>query len=116
MEQKYKQIKINVLPLEYNQIQERAKAKRLKLSGYVRSVLDAKNKLDYTKTTIFKPCDQNLLRELNSIGKNLNQIAKHLNIKKQLDYNILEKLEQLENYTKAILQNELKKGESKNDN
>lgn len=109
MEQKYKQIKINVLPLEYNQIQEKAKSQNLKLSGYVRSVLNVKNDLDIKKSKSYTPCDPILLREINKIGNNLNQVAKHLNIKKVLDINVLESLEQIEKYTKSLLENELKK-------
>ena len=103
MEQKYKQIKINVLPLEYNQIQEKAKSQNLKLSGYVRSVLNVKNDLDIKKSKSYTPCDPELLREINKIGNNINQISKYLNIKKELDYNILESLEKIEQYIKTLI-------------
>lgn len=107
MEQKYKQIKINVTPEEHTKLQELSQEKNLKLSGYIRHLIHCENVLDKKTKHItqktYTPIDPNLLREINKIGNNINQISKYLNIKKEIDYNILESLEKIEQYIKTLI-------------
>lgn len=91
---KYKQIKTNIPEEDYKKIQEKAKAAGMKLSGYLKSVLMENNLM--TKPKKFKQADPNLLYELNRLGNNLNQIAKKVNINKEIDFSIFEKLENIE--------------------
>ena len=99
---KYKQIKINVLPDEYNKLKDFADNDNLKLSGYCRKILNVENDID--KINLNK-INLKLIREINYIGKNLNQVVKYINTTKNLDLNILIALQDLEINLQNILEN-----------
>ena len=68
-----------------NKLKAEAKKNDLTLSDMVRVKLTEKNKIN-------KRNNQQLVYEINRLGKNLNQIAKHCNSKKVLDKLVLEQL------------------------
>jgi len=91
---KYKQIKTNLTPLDYEEVEKQAKTQGLSMSAYVRKILDTKNDLDTQKENrAFTPCDPLLLYELNKLGTNLNQLVKKVNITQSIDNEAFEKLE-----------------------
>ena len=61
--------------------------------------------------TPMKPADPELVRALGRIGSNLNQVAKHVNIDKALDENVLEQIKAIRVSIDALL-NEHLRGES----
>jgi len=96
---KYKQIKVNIPEEDYLKIKEKAEAAGYKISGYLKTMLIQNNLLTAKKKKIV---DKNLLYELNKVGNNINQIARYLNINKELDYNVFEKLEVIEKHLEDI--------------
>lgn len=96
----YKQIKTNLTPDEYEKIKQIAEENNLKLSSYVRKVLNMENKLD-NKKEIDKD-KLKLIYELNKIGNNLNQIAKKVNFNKFLDVEVFEQLEKIEEEIRGL--------------
>ena len=61
--------------------------------------------------TPMKPADPELVRALGSIGSNLNQVTKHVNINKQVDENVLEQITAIRSLINALLDEHLR-GES----
>lgn len=91
---KYKQIKTNLKPEEYEKIKQIAQENNLTLSSYVRKILNMENELDNKKDIDIEKLK--LIYELNKIGNNLNQIAKRVNINKIIDFKVFEQLEKIE--------------------
>ena len=88
--QKYKQIKVNLLPDDYQIIKEHSKEKEISMAEYIRKSLNI---------SIQNPPNRNIninhkkvIYHLLKIGININQIAKALNIKDttQLDKKLYE--------------------------
>jgi len=99
---KYKQIKVNVTKEVYSKLVQIAKEHNITLAELFRLSVHTKienaplPKKEKSKI-IYKKTDPNLLYEVNKIGINLNQIAKHLNcgkddLKLQTLYRIYEKV------------------------
>jgi FMN-dependent NADH-azoreductase len=78
-----------------NKLKEEAQKNELTLSDMVRVKLTEKNKIN-------KRNNQQLVYELNRIGLNLNQIAKHCNSKKIVDKLVLEELIVIEKQLQEI--------------
>jgi hypothetical protein len=78
-----------------NKLKAEAQKNELTLSDMVRVKLTEKNKIN-------KRNNQRLVYELNRIGLNLNQIAKHCNSKKIVDKLILEELIQIEKQLQGL--------------
>ena len=72
-----------------NKLKAEAKKNDLTLSDMVRVKLTEKNKIN-------KRNNQQLVYEINRLGKNLNQIAKNSNSNKIVDKLVLEKLTKIE--------------------
>lgn len=110
METKYKSLKVAITHEEYKKLQELAFENDKKISGYVRHLILITNALDKKTKHItpktYTPADPLLLRELNQIGNNLNQIAKYCNLKRELDSNVLENLELIEQYIQTSIKKE----------
>ena len=99
---KYKQIKINVTEDVYVKLVQIAKnqnitlAELFRLSVHIKIENAPKPKKEKSKI-IYKHTDPDLLYEVNKIGVNLNQIARHLNsgeddLKLQTLYSIYEEV------------------------
>lgn len=95
---KYKQIKINLTPDQYEQVKIDAKDNNMLLSSYIKKKSNLENKLD-KKNKI----DPMLLYQINKIGNNINQIAKICNIEKTIDIQTLKSLSKIENHLQGIL-------------
>ncbi len=93
----YKQVKINMKQEHHELLKLKANESNLSLAQYVRDKLD----IDLNDNRIIKKsrkkipkasyttADPKLLYHLSSIGNNLNQIAKKVNISKSIDTNII---------------------------
>ena len=55
-----------------------------------------------------KQADPELVRALGRIGSNLNQTAKHVNINKELDQNVLEQIEVIRGLISELLDDNLR--------
>lgn len=55
-----------------------------------------------------KQADPNLVRALGRIGSNLNQTAKHVNINKELDQNVLKQIESIRDLISELLDDNLR--------
>lgn len=97
---KYKQIKIMVLPNEYEKIKKNSEMLKLKMSGYCRKMLNVENKLDTEKKS---EIDLEMIYHINKIGNNLNQITKYVNIKKEIDSEVLLKIDDIFNNLKKLI-------------
>ena len=77
------EVKIRLTETEWNELQQR---KTKSLAGWLRDLgLGA---------IPIRQADPELIRHLARIGSNLNQIARHANIEKQLDIQVLQELAQ----------------------
>jgi hypothetical protein len=95
----YRHIKIAVEPEEWAELNNSAILQGLKLSGYCRKLLNIRNDIDKKKD---KKMNLALISALNKIGSNLNQIAKYVNTKKELDQQVLIKLFEIQEEIKTL--------------
>ena len=103
MEKKeYKQIKVNVFIQDWQKIKDNATKLDFTMAQYIRHLTKTKTIQDKRKQVTQFEKDQ--IRELNSIGVNLNQISRHLNQGREIDKYVLMILE---NITKYINEKEL---------
>lgn len=58
--------------------------------------------------TPIKQADPDLVRALGRIGSNLNQTAKHANINKELDQNVLKQIEVIRDLIRELLDDNLR--------
>lgn len=91
---KYKQVKVNFSIEDHAKLTNLAKAQNKTIAELIRSHLDTKieNAPQRNKTVIYKNADPRLLYELNKIGNNINQIARHLNVGHMLEKRVLIKI------------------------
>ena len=109
VESKYAQVKIKILPEDLEDLQFLSSKENLKPPAYIRKKLGySLDKKDERKSYSFKnekviinKADPKLIFEISKIGANLNQIAKQLNQKK--DINALAILSNIEKQIKEIL-------------
>jgi hypothetical protein len=90
---KYNQIVLNLSDESFEKYSNLASEHNLKLTTFFYQVLEAKSFSTYNKNSLIN----DLTYELNMIGRNLNQIAKYINKKKNIDFNALSVLNNLEN-------------------
>lgn len=79
---KPKLLTMKVSQEEKSKWQDLAKSHKMSLAELIRSKLDNTKPMKGTKT---KTADPKLLRELNAIGNNLNQISRRVNENQKLD-------------------------------
>lgn len=95
---KDKRVTIRFTQDEYNKLKDEATKLGITLSSYLR------NKILGNRGNLLTKCDKELLYELNRIGNNLNQIAKHCNINKSIDKLALKELVEIERQLKRLLE------------
>nr|WP_287413288.1 plasmid mobilization relaxosome protein MobC [Pseudodesulfovibrio sp.] len=96
MKNEYKQIKVNVFIQDWQKIQDKSKKLNMTMAQYIRHLTNTKTIQDKRKQVTQN--EKDTLRELNSIGVNLNQIARHLNQGKEIDKYVLMILENITKY------------------
>jgi hypothetical protein len=102
---KYKQVKVNLHPEDYEKMQKLAEQYDTTIASLFRELADMQ--IDKPR----KPrggkkegaVDYAILYELNKIGNNINQIAKYANTHKSLDRTILALLSSIEDKLKTML-------------
>ena len=87
---KDKRITIRFTDDEYNELKAKADELDIPLSTYIRK------KVLGNREKILTKCNKELLYEINRIGNNLNQIAKHCNTTKTIDKLVLQSLVEIE--------------------
>jgi len=94
---KDKRVTIRLTQDEYDKLYQQAKALDITLSQLLRKKISGDRERLTTK------CDKELLYEINRIGNNLNQIAKHCNITKSIDKLALQSLVEIERKINEII-------------
>ena len=87
---KTKKISIRMSEEEFKDISSKAESSNQKLSSYARDAI-------FNTTVSCKKPSLKLLKELNSIGNNLNQVAKYCNTNKVIDSVVINRLVSIEN-------------------
>ena len=87
---KEKRVTIRFTEDEYNKLKTKADELGISLSTYIRK------KALGNRERISSKCNKELLYEMNRIGNNLNQIARHCNITKTIDKLVLQSLVEIE--------------------
>ena len=95
---KDKKVTIRFTGDEYNKLNKNASDLGLTLSAYIR------HKVLGNRERITTKCTKELLYEINRIGNNLNQIAKHCNIKKSVDKLVLKELVDIEKKLNELME------------
>ena len=96
--EKSKRITIRLSEEEHNALIDKAAKAELRISALIRAALNHAR---------IDPCDKKsvplpLLRELNAIGNNLNQVARHLNFGNPVDIAVLSGLAEIEDDLAAL--------------
>lgn len=91
---KYKQVKVNFSIEDHAKLSTIALAQNKTIAELIRSHFDTKieNAPQRNRTVVYKNADPRLLYELNKIGNNINQIARHLNAGHRLEKRTLIKI------------------------
>jgi len=99
---KYKQIKVNVTKTVHAKLVQTAEENNITLAELFRlsvhtKIEDKRQRTKEKRKIIYKKTDPNLLYQVNKIGVNINQIARHLNsgeddLKLQMLYRIYEEV------------------------
>ena len=102
MSKKYREIRVNFLPEDCEQIEKRAKKEGLSINAFVRKSLgvdmEENRRLPRgAKKKTVSDLSFSLLYHLSKIGTNINQIAKHCNTEKAVDRQVLFALEKIHN-------------------
>jgi len=104
---KYKQVKINFKPSQFEQLEKLAEAKGITKAEWIRQKIGAKIDEEDIRAPKPKPkegqTDTALLYELHKIGNNINQLARHANTQNALDRQILSELVRIEDRLKTLL-------------
>ena len=102
---KYKQVKINLTPEHYTELEEKAVSNNISIAEYIRQQLSIDLKVKpkvrkkRTDSTEYKKADPQLLYHLAKIGNNLNQIARSINQGQELQLaTLIDIREQLNDY------------------
>ncbi|UFS61820.1 MobC family plasmid mobilization relaxosome protein [Sulfurimonas sp. HSL-3221] len=95
---KSKRITIRLSEKEHDELIRKAAEAEMRISALIRAAIDSAQ---------IDPCDKKnvplpLLRELNAIGNNLNQIARHLNFGNPVDIAVLSGLAEIEDDLVAL--------------
>jgi len=92
---KYKQVKVNLTPEHHQKLTDIAIENNMTVAEYIRKKLDIDLKekprvrKKRTDSVVFNKADPQLIYHLSRIGKNINQIAKHLNSGNSFDRAVL---------------------------
>ena len=105
MTSKYKQVKVSLKIDDHIKLQEHCRENGVTMASFFRDLVN------YEIEDIRKPrskretkiADPKLLYHLNKIGNNLNQIAKNLHQKRELDFKVLFQLVEIEKRIKKLL-------------
>ena len=98
---KNKTISFRLTPTEKEKLDNLVKEYQVKnVSDFIRQVVLTGK----FKTTKQAQNYERLLYEINKIGNNINQIAKHCNIEKQVDIKVLEQLAKIEEELSILLE------------
>lgn len=92
-----KSIKIRVTAEEHQQLNDRKTNKSLAV--WLRNIA--------LGATPIVRADPELVRQIGRLGSNLNQIAKHANTEKQLDMQCLQAIQQIEQYMKILIEDNI---------
>ena len=95
---KEKRVTIRLTQEEYEKLKEKANTLGITTSAYIRK------KILGNREKVLTKCDKDLLYEINRIGNNLNQIAKHCNINKSVDKLVLQELVTIEQQLQKLLE------------
>ena len=93
-----KKITIRLTSDEYLLLKQKANNLDITLSEYIRK------KILGNREKIINKCTKELLYEINRIGNNLNQIAKHCNIRKSVDKLVLKELVDIEKRLNELME------------
>ena len=101
---KYKQVKVNFLPDDFEKLQNLADSAEMTKAQFLRQAIDLTlPNVREKKGKVKKNISTQTLFEIAKIGTNLNQIAHHCNINKQVDTNILKSLVSIESMLNSLL-------------
>lgn len=98
-----KSIKIRVTEKEHQQLNENKTNKSLAV--WLRNIA--------LGATPIVRADPELVRQIGRLGSNLNQIAKHANTEKQLDMQCLQVIQQIEQYMKILIEDNINASKDK---
>ncbi len=107
MATKYRQVKVNFKPSQFEKLEQLAEEKGVTKAEWIRQKIGAK--IDEEDIRAPKPkrtatqTDTALLYELHKIGNNINQLARYANTNKALDRQILSELVKIEDRLKTLL-------------
>jgi len=109
MSKKLKQVKVNFYQEQHQLLKQKADENNMTIAQYIRQKLeleldkkDTRKKYQETKKIIYSKTNPELLYQLSKVGNNLNQIARNLNSKKDIDS--VDILQTLLNIEKKILE------------
>ena len=102
---KYKQVKVNLKEDTHQRLKKYCDSREITMAEYFRSLINTQieDKREPQQKRVHKKIDPELLYHLNKIGNNLNQIAKHANEGKSLDFQTLAALTNIERTLKEVL-------------
>jgi len=104
---KYKQVKVNFKIEDFAELELLAEEAELTKAEYIRRKLGNfsihKTRVPRGKIIPQQKVDPMILYEVAKIGTNLNQIAKHCNLKKKIDIEVLTNLVALEKNLKELI-------------
>lgn len=102
---KYKQVKINLDEKAHQELRAICDDQNITMAAYFRRLHGAQieDSRKPKQKRIHKKTDTKILYHLNKIGNNLNQIAKHANEGKSLDFQVLAELANIERNLKEFL-------------
>jgi hypothetical protein len=102
---KYKQVKVNLNDDDYKKVSDYCDEFGISFSEFFRQKIDAKidSPRVRNRRVKYRKIDPTLLYEINSIGVNLNQIAKYANSDNELDNDLLIKLINIEKKLQRLL-------------
>ena len=104
---KYKQVKVNFKPSQFEKLEQLAEAKGVTKAEWIRQKIGANIDEEDIRAPKPKPregqTDTALLYELHKIGNNINQVARYANTNKALDREILSELIRIEDRLKTLL-------------
>ena len=111
MSEKLKQVKVNFYPEQHEFLKNLAAENEVTIAQYIRKKLELELKKRDTRKiykthekVTYKKTDPAVVYQLNKIGNNLNQIARNLNQKKDVNnIEILQTLANIEKYLEKIL-------------
>jgi len=102
---RYKQIKVNLTPDKYKLLEDSSNHLEITKAEFIRRSIGAtfENSRQPKSKKIVSIINPKLLYQLNKIGNNLNQIARHTNEKKEIDTEVLISLNSIEKMLMRLL-------------